>query len=317
LIRASPADFYLKYLITHPEDYRDHQIRTLVKLQQLDFLGMPHLSRLREECVRPNPFYPEDLTHHPSQRFLVKERIHSLWHMDKDSIQAAKLVDHPRAKELAEALILSDAEPLWISGMLKRRQNFTATERAITLYKHYYFNIDLVDRTEIQAIINMRAVVDSEGDSDAAEYKRAYWKAAKDDLRKLSAGMALTPMASAMNLMRLGIMPKGIDVARIATVGRLAALIQSSAASVNGKAKTALDFALTAKMMTEIMDSVGDASGDFQQSLMKMVLDTDAAPVPSIQQVTSGNYTLDIIPREKGAKAELTLDGEGEDDAPI
>lgn len=296
MIRSSPCDFYLKCLISHPDQYEDHQIRTLVKLQRLDFLGLDHLKRMREGLHIPEPFYPEDLLHHASQRFLTKEKIFYLHHPDEDMILAIKLLDHPRGKELTESLLAVGAAPDWICGLLKRVK-FKATPRCIELYRHFYFNTDLVTSTELRAILSIRASIDADpSDADAMAFKGAYWEAAKSDVRSLSEMPALSPFSNILNMMRLGIMPTGVEIARIATVARMAAVVRSAENSVTGHAKRALDFALTGKILNELMESVGDASGDLQKSMMNMLLETDSAAVPSIQQLTAGNYTMDLTP---------------------
>lgn len=303
MICSSPCDYYLKYLVTHPDNYPNDQVRNLVKLQHLDFLGMDHLERLRKSCVPPTPFYPESKLHHLSQRFLVKERIYSLYHPDEDGEAAIALLDHPRGKELTEGMIVSGAEPLWISTMLKRVQ-FQATPHAINLYKHFYFNTDLVNSTELRAILMMRAQVEVDTkDNDALSYRNAYEKAAKADIYSLTATSALSPFARILNMMKLGIMPTNVQISRIATIARLAAVVRSAEGSLLGNAEKARDFALTAKILTELMDSVGDVSGDLQRSLQGMVLDTDASEVPSIEQVSAGNHTVDLLPVRTGEEA--------------
>ena len=299
MIRSSPCDFYLKYLCSHPDGYSDEQIRNLVKLQQLDFLGMRHLQEVRSQCVVPVPFYPEDLTHHASQRFLRKERIYSLHHMDDDVVTAVKLLDHPRGKELAEALLISEAAPTWVSSALMKL-DFDATPRSIELYKHYYFNTDLLSKTELRAVIGMRASKESflAEDPDEKLYRLSYHSAHRQDACKLSAEMSMAPMAQAMNLMRMGYMPSSVEISRIVSMGRTAAAIRSADCSLAGKAKGALDFGMTAKILSEMMESVGDSGDDLQAALMKMTLKTESSTVPLLEELSGGDHTMDLIAAE-------------------
>lgn len=304
MIRSSPCDFYLKYLVTHPDDYSDDQIRNLVKLQHLDFLGMAHLGELRENCVRPRVFYPEDSTHHESQRFLKKEKIYSLYNWDEDVVCAVKLLDHPRGKELAESLLVTDATPSWICSAL-RRVNFKATSRGIQLYKHYYFNTELVDRTELRAILGMRGkvTVNNPDDPDEQWFKVNYANAAKNSPAKLTSEISMPPLAQALNLMRLGFMPSTLEVSRVVSMGRMAASIRAVDCSVMGKSKQALDFSMTAKILSELAETVGDAGNELQAELMKMTMRTETAPVPTLDEVTGGDHTVDMILAE-GQNAE-------------
>lgn len=314
MIRSSPCDFYLRYLVTHPDGYSDTQIRNLVKLQHLDFLGIAHLGRLRVGCTPPTPFYPEDPLHHASQRFLMKERIYALYDTDrdKDAMMAVKLLDHPRGKELTEKMLFSGAEPLWISSMLKRVQ-FSATPRAVSLYKHFYFNTDLVDGTELRAIMGMRADLDVDGhDQDEVSYKKFYNLASKSEIGNLQTSSQLSPFSRILSMISVGVMPAGAQVSKIAVAGRMAAVVRSLENTLLGKAEQARDFALTGKLLNELLESIGDASGDLQRSMMSMVLDTDATEIPSIKALTSGDHTMDLLPER--VRQEVMANGEDDGD---
>lgn len=300
MIRSSPCDYYLKFLVTHPDNYGDAQIRNLVKLQHLDFLGIAHLGRLRASCTPPTPFYPEDPLHRQSQEFLMRERIRSLYYTneDPDALAAVKLLDHPRGKEMTEQMLFSGSEPLWISSMLRRVQ-FSATPRAVQLYQHYYYNTKLVDNTELRAIMGMRAELEVNGlDSDESSYKAAYKLASKSNIGNLQTNNTLSPFSRILSMIQVGIMPTGAQVSRIATAGRTAAVVKSLENTLLGRAEQARDFALTAKLLNELLESVGDASGDLQKSMMSMVLDTDATEIPSIGKLTSGDHTVDLLPEQ-------------------
>ena len=296
MIRSTPCQFYLKYLVTHPDDYTNEQIRNLIRLQHLDFLGMGHLNEIRRDCVRPTPFYPEDPTHHATQRFLKKEKIYSLYQLDKDVITAIKLLDHPRGKELTESLLVTQAMPTWICSALKR-VTFKATPRAINLYKHYYFNTELLDTTELNAVLSMRSHTElrDPDDPDEKRYAISYAGASRNMASRLSAEMSTAPIAQAMQLMRLGYMPSGVEISRIVSLGRMAAAMRSSDCSLIGKSKAALDFGMTAKILSELLESVGDSGDDLQSSLMKMTLQTEAAPIPTLEQITGGQHSVDMI----------------------
>lgn len=317
MIRASPCDYYLKYLCTHPDDYSDLQVRNLVKLQHLDFLGMEHLGRIRQSCIPPTPFYPEEIDHRPSQRFLTKERIFQLYHPDEDALCAIRLLDHPRGKELTESSLFSGIEPPWVCATLKRVQ-FQASSRAIELYRHYYFNTGLVDGTELRAIMGMRSYVAVDGqDADAVRYQANYERASKSEIAALASSSTLSPFSRIINMMKVGIMPSGLHIAKIASAGRMVATVRSLENSITGHAERARDFALTGKILNELMESVGDVSGDLQKSLMSMVLDTDASEVQSIESLTAGNHTMDLLPepvkQEELAGVEADGDGDGDE----
>jgi hypothetical protein len=305
MIRSSPADYYLKYLCTHPEGYKNDQIRRLVKLQGLDFLGMEHLQNLRSECTPPTPFYPEDKLHHSSMRFLTKERIYGLYHPDGDTLIAIKLLDNPKAKEVVESMLAAGAEPVLIVHSLKRLQ-FQATSRAVELYQHFYFNTKLLDSTELRAVLLMRSQIDVDPmDTDASRYRTAYEKVSKSNVHMLAQSSPLSPFSRILNMMQVGIMPTGVQIAKLATIARMAAVVRTAENSLLGRAERARDFALTGKIMNELIESVGDASGDLQKSMMGVALDTEASAVPSLEQLTQGNYTVELLPERVGEDSEV------------
>lgn len=120
--------------------------------KQLDNIGVNYVDALRMDCIPPVPFYPSDELHFRSQRFLVKEGIRGLFSYDDHVVCANKLVDLPRAKELIETSLLCNSLPAWISTVLKRR-GFASTVQAVDAFKHYFFNVDLVDSVEMRTLL--------------------------------------------------------------------------------------------------------------------------------------------------------------------
>lgn len=295
MIRRSPCEAYLKYLVVHPDGYDTKTIRELVLAQHLDWLGEPYLKRLRQTCIPPTPFFPEDRLHTRSARFIRKERIESIFHPD-DAMQAANQILHnSRAKELVENMIISNAHPAWVCTCLRRQLQMDVPDDAIVRYKHYYFNIDLIDSTELKALIALR--VDSDGSTDADEQKvgAALVSVSKSDTRRLTA-MASTPItANIMNTLRMGLLPTRLDIARLADATRAAALAGGLDMAIRGLPTQGRDYALMGKMMTEILESVGDPSNDLQAGLSKLMLDTESEPSPTLEELrASGPGSLQL-----------------------
>lgn len=296
MIRRSPCEYYLKYLLTHPDGYSEETIRRLIKVQQLDFLGMPYLLRLRDSVVVPDPFYPEDERHRPSNKFLRKEKLESIYRPDDDMVSANTVLEKPRIKEAVEAMVITGSNPQWVSLMLKQRFGVVFTEKAIELYCHYYFKSDIVDSTELRALMLMRGVSDATTDPDEQRQAEAYFQANKADPRHLSAQMSVTPLANIMTTMRMGILPTNLELQRVVTAAQAVASIGSLEASMRGLPERARDFALTAKMMTEIAEQVGTADDDLQQGLGRLMMANDETKVPYIDDLSRGNHTLDVMP---------------------
>jgi len=307
MIRHSPSEYYLKYLVVHPDRFDNGQIREIVRGQQLDFIGEPYLERLRVTCVPPVPFYPSDALHRRSQRFLMKEAIRLLFLPDEHMRAANALLGQPRAKELIETLILSGSEPGWICAVLKKK-GFSASPEAAKFYKHFYWNIDLVDSTELKAILALRAATDESSDRDVKVLSPVLSKAYYTDPRRMAAYMPISPLSGLMNTMRMGILPTNNELAKIASAARVAATIRTLEAAMNGDPERGRDYAIIASSMNQMMDTIGVPDEDLKEGLTNLVLQTEDAPVPHIHQLSSGQHTVDLQPigEEKDANTERT-----------
>lgn len=305
MIRRSPCENYLKYLLVHPDNYGDESIRRLVQMQQLDFIGMPYLERLRQVCVPPTPFFPDDPLHSKSMRFLRKEMLYTIFHPDDAMQEAAGILDHTKAKETVESMLISQSHPAWVCTVL-RRQGLDVSEEAISRYKRYYFNVDLVDSSELKALMVARLSSPESGDVDQNRLNNAMSTIVKSDARR-SLAMSTSPMtANINNTLRLGLLPTSLDVARLAEATRVAALSGSLDSALRGMPTQGRDYAFIAKMMTEILESTGDPAGDLQEGLAKLAIETESEEVPHINQLTDGSHTLDIQPIDVVAEVEAS-----------
>lgn len=300
MIRRSPCETYLKYLLSHPDGYTDDDIRKLTKMQQLDYTGKPYLQRLRLTCAPPTPFFPEDRKHQKSQRYIRRERIETLYFPDDDTRAANVILERPRAKELVESLLLTSTHPGWISALLHKRFSMYVEPSAIARYKSYYFNIDLVDSTEMKALLKARAVSDPSQDADEQVLAVAISDANKSDPRSLSANMASSPLAGMLNVIRAGYLPSNVEVGKLAGAARNVALVGVLESSMRGSSAQGRDFALVAKMMTEIIEQAGDAQNTLDRELHRLMLETESGKVPHINDLSGGEHTLDLQPLPKG-----------------
>jgi hypothetical protein len=278
-------------------------------LHRLDFIGMPYMERLRATCVPPNPFYPEKPAHIPSTRFLIREKIESIFRPnDQHMATAVRLVDNPRAKELIESMVITRSSAVWICTAL-RRIGVDASTESIERYQHYYFNINLIDRDDLETLMLSRGEEETK-DRDEQRLNYNYQRILKTTRRVQSARMAVTPLAGMMNLMRDGLMPSGVEVSRIAAATRTAAIVKTNDCLHQDTPERGRDFAYIAKMMSEVVQEVGDVEDDLQEGLTKLILKTDNQPTPHIRELTDGSHTLQLEPIE--AEGETVENGESE-----
>lgn len=292
-VSRSPCEQYLKFLVVHPDRYPEDHIRTLVKAQGLDFIGKPYLQRLKLVCVPPAPFYPEDLTHRPSYRFLRKERLELLFHPTREMEAATFLLGDPRAKEVLEAMLIARSDPAWIARNL-RKVGYDVTADTVVQYKFHYFNVDIIDSNEIRALVMTRCVGDASTDVDEQKLTAASIKASRSDSRVLTAQMQVGPLAAVINQIRLGVLPTNIELGRLVAAARTVSVAGALEAVMDRAPTPAREYALTAKLMTEILEQVGVAEKDLQQGLSGLMLATEQNDMPHIDALTSGEHTLDL-----------------------
>src|SRR5208283_5499945 len=77
-----------------------------------------------------------------------------------------------RGKEIIESLLLSE-EPLSAALARLRRFNFEVTPKALEYYEHFFFNVSLVDPTEMRALLAVR-VEDMQLEGDDKETQIRY-----------------------------------------------------------------------------------------------------------------------------------------------
>jgi len=293
--KRSPCEYYLKYLVVHPDRLTDDDIGKLVRAQQLDYIGPTYLGQLRARCKPPNPFYPEKKSHRQSTRFLLKEKLDTIFRPDQDMFRAMRFLDEARAKELIEAMALAGSTTQWIHVSLKR-MGFDSTGQAVEYYLFYYFNLGLVDREELQAFMMNRAYQPVSMDPGEQRLNECYARAVSRGERLQAANMPVTPYAGLLSLLRRGIMPSNVQISRIVSATRLTATIKADEALLEGKSGMSRDYAIVAKAMSEILQETGEVEEGLQEGLSRLVLKTDERRLPNVKQLSGGHHTLDLQP---------------------
>lgn len=292
-VTRSPCEVYLKFLLVHPERHSDDHIRGLVRMQGLDFIGKPYLQRIRSVCVPPIPFYPDDINHRPSYRFLRKERMELLFHPNEDMEAATFLLGEPRAKEVLESMLIARSEPAWVARNL-RKVGYGVSADAVSQYKFHYFNVDMLDANELRALVMSRCVGDESADPDEQRLNAASIKAARYDSRVLTSQMQVGPLAAVINQVRMGVLPTNIELGRLISAARTVAVAGAMEAVMDRAPTPAREYALVAKLFTEVLEQVGVAEKDLQQGLSGLLLSTEQDAVTHIDALTAGEHTMDL-----------------------
>lgn len=303
MIRRSPCELYIKYLLVHPDGYTDDSVLDIVRGQQLDYLGHEYLKRLRARLRIPVPFYPNNKLHSPSKKLLVRHKILGFFHPDEDSITAHHLLQKPRAKELIETMVIAGESHGVIAHRL-RSIGSTVKVRAVKRYCGFYWNVELVDSTELRALLRMRVEhprYRDDGMEPLPEQRLQMFamnKVQYQDPRRMMVDMPVIPMAGLMNQMRMGLMPSQVELARLANVTRVAATVRAFESTMAGGpmgAVQARDYALVAKTMSEMILEIGSPDIELQKELQQLALVTDESTLPYIGEL-EGTHTVSLEP---------------------
>lgn len=305
MIRRSPCEYYIKYLLVHPDAFSLDDIQITLREHQLDYPGDIVIRRLRQRLKTPTTFRPYDERHGPTFRFLVQEGIYFLFHPDKHTKAAIYLLGRARAKEMIEAMSISGDPPSLICRRL-RGIGYDVTEKDLSKYYCFFWNLELVDRLELNALLRMRVerMLDDGDDAISRAMHRAMKTASYNDPRTAAINSPVSPFAGVLNQMRYGFRPESIDIASLLQAAKeIAAIRIAEEALARGPnaAQITRDFSSALYNLYNLSDSVGSPDDELQRNIMNLVLETDGTKVPYVHELTEGKHTTDVQPTDKHA----------------
>jgi hypothetical protein len=298
VIRRSPCEQYIKYLLLHPDAYGDQAVEDILRAQHLDFVSQRYISRLRSRLQPPKQFKPYNRLHAESARFLTRERVYYLFHPDEAMEQANAILHSPRGKECIETHLIAQDTPAFVLHGL-HRLGLRASLKAVERYRFHYWNLMLVDDTELRALLHLRAeyVSPMEDDQDP-QLRMAMKKASFRDPRRMMSAMVSSPMAALLNMVRQGLVPSELELTRLANSVRVTALVRAAEAALLGapsSAAEARDYSTVVQNMTSVVAELGSPDEDLQKDLQKLALALEESEVPTIKQL-GGEHTVDLQP---------------------
>lgn len=312
MIRRSPCERFIQALILHPDGYTDGEIQEEVLSANLDWLGDLYLQRLRKKLKPPKPFFPDDPDHLPSVRFLNHHQLHSFFHPDEDMTIARELLDNGKSKEFIETMLLQMLDHSLISLGVKQRVGVQCSEAAVARFQHYFFDTTKIDRTHVQALVNMRSTVgtimpDPFVQLQVPHLTRSFF----DDPRRIAATLPQAPAAVWLAQMRMGIMPSKIDMYRLTEDTLKASLLRvRESVDLGGTHhEKARDWSIVARNLADIMENMASPQEDLLSELTAVTLETDGTEIPTIHELSGGNHTTDLAPEKIDDPAKLLQSG--------
>lgn len=295
----SPAEFYIKYLLVHPDKYSTADIKERLLEEDLYFVSDEYIDKLRAKLKPPDPFYPGDPGHQPSMTFICRQRINRMFQQDVTMKMALAVLRKPRAKEFLEAMALQEVPLAAIAQFISRKRKVYCTPAALELYCHYFWNTELLDSTQTRVLVELGAVLAAkhfpELKGHEAILRRAYYK----DPRKVAADLPYSPTAAMLVQLRLGLKPQRQELAlRILEARDLAALRAIEAATTDGPGDSQkfLNYANGSQILEEFVQMTMKPEDQMREQLKSIGLRNDSRPLPSIHQLSAGQHTVEIAP---------------------
>lgn len=304
MIRRSPCEFYLKFLIVQPDKFSNEQIKETLFELGLDDLGDFYVDRLRKRLKPPTPFYPEEKSHPRSYRFVVTEGIEAACLGLLEFRTALRILERPRLKEFVETMLIAGADCAVIADALVRQRNFRADTRSVEMFKHYFWNVDLLDSLGVRAVLQFRATQAAVHPSEDIKrqfdvFKNAFY----NDPRRIAAELPNSPMAAMMAQMRLGLLPARVNLPKLLERTRETAAMKAyEYLNSNGvrDSQRARECADVVRAMTEVLDVVVKPDENLRDELEHIALRVDNTPVVTIHELSDGHHTIDVQPLPKG-----------------
>jgi hypothetical protein len=307
MIKHSPSENYLKYLLAHPACYDDPYIKDVAREMGLDVLGDWYLQWLRQRVRPPTPFYPEE-NHKASIAFMLREQLTYAFLPDVAMNQAMRILQRPRARETLETMVLSGAGDESVALAISRRHKMPCTPQASARYRHYFWNVEMLDSTQMRALLDFR-------NSDVLEHpnkevKNQYASLNRmrhTDPRVIAARLPQSPVTNLIAQMSAGVVPKRMDISEVldtAYANCALRIAQHTGNSSPNDALMASQYANTAEAVGRMKAVLGNPEDKLRDDLNRISVATTAHKVPTIHQLSEGKHTTSLQPEPKEEEKE-------------
>ena len=307
----SPAEFYIKYLVIHPDGYSTEDIKERLLDESLDYIGPKYIDRLRKNMPKvPNPFYPTDAYHRQSYMYVCEQQIDRLFIPDSSMRRTLTLLRHAQAKLQIETMIGGGEPAVLIAAAVSRACRVHCTADDIKLFTHYFCDFRALDALDRRRLCDLRDKVMARDVEEFKDMEKSLRRTSYKDPRRIVAEMPQSPCAMFAAQLALGIMPPIAKIAeRVEEVALLGIQRAHEAALDNGPGaheKYAM-FSGGSQRAVEVSQTIAKPN-DALKGLGDIALRTSLKVAPTIHEITGGRHTVDMLPAKEMQ--------DGEDDGP-
>jgi hypothetical protein len=307
----SPAEFYIKALLVHPNGYSNEAIAEILEEQRRPYFTLNFIERMRLKMHPPDPFYPYDKKHLPSYNYIRRQRINNIFQTTLPMKMAFEILDFAKAIEFVEGMLLVNAPHLAIAQHITRWCGVYSIPEAIRLYKHYFFNTDLSTTTETR--IGVQLDFDHSADKiPELEFRKGFLRSPYfKDPKKIAADLPHSPTTAILVQERLGTPPSKHDLSlRVMELRNISVLrgLEAAHQDAPGDSQRCLNYTNTARIAIDIMEVTKDPGDELSEQLQSIALRTDTQPLKHVKQLSAGQHTVDLAPLRDPANEQPTAD---------
>ena len=300
-------------MLCHPSTKDHRQVLETCERHQLDPIGADYLRYLESQWSPPLDFTPTDRRHWPSYSFIVEHGIHDLYFPTASVRTARRILQHAKVKEFVETMTMLAAPLHIMADELTLRKSFDCTEEDLRAYQRYYWDLSLVDSSELRAILQLRWTTthhqgtkrrDSEGNeqhtpSDAEGHVPVMSKVMYGDPRHLASILPSSPYSALVAQMRMGLLPAQLDTKKtLETAEKMIAIRLLEAASGTGQydSTKVAEWTSSVKNLRETISAMSSPEEALRAQIQTFALKTSEDTVPLMSEVSGGNHTTQLFP---------------------
>lgn len=300
MIRHSPAEAWLKYVIVHPRGFSNDDIRDMAMFAELDWIANWYLDKLRDEMSvgMPLPFLPTDKKHRASQRYIYERGLHYFFYPDGPTNTAFRVLELPKIKEFIESSLINNAPFIAIADYLTKSRNFPCTPADIQRYQYMFWNLDLLGSSEFKHLMafrhhNLANHPNQEIAAQAATYKRAM----EQDPRVVASELPFSPISAMLSQMRMGLTvshenyPKLLMAAQVILTARV---VECSLRDNKIDYLKSRAYVAGLRDLNEVLATVARPEEELRNQLASIAMKTDHLVVPTLKQLGENSSNLDV-----------------------
>lgn len=303
LLLRSPAEYFIKYLILRKPEMSQLQLRDELVELGLDYVSLDYLQRVRKKLgKRPEQFFPEDPSHTASTKFLIEQKLLRIFRPDGNMRTATAILEFPRVREFVEAMLLTGAPLQAICNRAEVFRVLHLSPPALEAYSHYYWNIALLDSSQMRILLRLRREQMVEHadlkDRPKGTVTEAYYK----DARKLAADFPHNPVVALMVQQRMGFRMGKEELVLLLQEARTMGAQRAVEAAYNdgpGDFQKYAHYANGVRVLTDVLEVAVKPEENLHQQLAAFQLETDNRPLPTVHQLSSGQHTADLEPTQE------------------